>query len=578
MRRFFNKLLPLCLCVAIALSATLGLVGCGRPEGSEEKDEARTQLYIGAYGGGYGTAWLDGIKEGFEEFTKEMSFEDGKTGVQVFYTVDKDKYTPSALEPQIQYDTNEIFFASGDDILDTYIRGNKLLDITDVVTANLTEFGENESIEDKMDQAQISHYKRDGKYYMLPDLETSLGVIYDKDLFVSKQLYFAKGGCSSEFSVYTQANNTDKASGSYSGTPTFTGSGAKSAGPDGKYGTIDDGLPATIAEYKLMLKRMSDVGVDPIVWSEQYESTYTPFFLESLWADYQGKTEGQIVYSGIPAEGINTRLITSFNGNTPVVETVKVMPEDYCTAIANQAGRYYGLELMEYIVKGGYVSDYSFQSLSHIETQERFLASKFRDDRPIAMMIDGTWWETESEASENFKDLVDSYGEDAARENRNFGLFPMPKISENEIGTPSTMTISGSVVFVNGNIAAEKVALAKLFIKYINSDEAMRRVTLDSGVPKALDYEFADGQVEQLSGFARNFWEASRAAEKIYDLVPESLRNNTTNYQMYKNVSGYNSANANSQRYSTFVQEFEYNTSGQNLTAKEFFLGIKYYV
>ena len=84
------KALSIFMCVFMSFVAMVSGVGCGGG-GGEEVDESKSQLYVGIYGGGYGTAYMEDLKVRFEEWAKDKEFEPGRKGVQVFYQEDKDK-------------------------------------------------------------------------------------------------------------------------------------------------------------------------------------------------------------------------------------------------------------------------------------------------------------------------------------------------------------------------------------------------------------------------------------------------------------------------------------------------------
>ncbi len=582
MKKTFKKLLTLTLCLSVALSAMLGLFACKRNTG-EDEDPNRTQLYIAAYSGGAGTEYYDVLKTNFEDYCKDMEFEDGKKGVQVMFDYDE-KYTCANIFGTISSDYNEIYFATGMDQLSRYIAGNKLLDITNVVVnQQLTDFGENKNIESKLSEMQKEHYKRDGKYYSLPGGESSQGIIYDIDLFEQKQLFFKKGGCPSEFCDFTQNNNSNPVSmdkkqelyDEYNNLVCkFTGTGEKSAGADGKYGTDDDGLPATITEFEEMLKQMNRRGVKAMHWSGQYASTYTPFFYQMFHANYHGYEETKLCYTGGGTDGVETKLVTGFNTDgTPKIETKKVSMSNI-TDISKQAGRYYALKLMETLINGGggYVSDYSFEGLTHIDAQDKFLVSRFRNgETPIAMMIEGFWWESEAEANRLFEYSVDEFGEEAARENRRFGVFSMPKATIDQVGEKQTLLISNSSIFANAKVAEFKIPLIELFFKYICSDDALRQYTVETGLPMAMDYELNETDFDKITNFSTQFWNIRKSADKVYSFYSTDIENSTY-YESIKNIEQFSASKmANGTGTYTF---FASSCHFEDVTAREYFEGL----
>ncbi len=565
MKRFHKKTVACALCALLACSTASVFAGCGGDSG-EKIDESRSQIYIGAYDGGYGEMWLESLKVRFEEAYKDVSFQDGRVGVQVRYICDKDMYTPGYLLSTINQDKNEVYFASGNDVMGSYISSNLLMDITDVVTEPLTEFGETRSIEDKMDAQQISHYKRNGKYYMLPDKETAQGVIYDVDLFESKQYYFAKGGCPSEFSAYTQANNENPAEGSFSKYK-YTGTGEKSAGPDGKYGTYDDGCPATYAEFEQLMKLMSNKATKSFIWYDVYQN----FLMTALAIDYHGVDAGGLLYTGGGTEGVEAEIVTGFdNAGEPIVETKKISLSNY-EDVSRMVGYYYGLEMMETLIDGKYYAAETKQGISHVETQQVFLRSSLNGKQPIAMLLDGTWWDSEAEASGAFAECERDFpGKLASRADRKFGLMPMPKYSEDKIGEQTTIYAGSAHVFAKANVAKDKVELIKTFLRFVYTDATMAESTVASGVPIAMDYELSEENTAKMNYFAKQYWNISSTSAKVWGYVAPSIQDTdlSTHYFNFSNFHSFDSDGLRRREYVSLLLE------GDSITAREYFEGM----
>ena len=159
--------------VSLALCLSLGLVlpGCA-PDNGFQINESMTQIYISIYTGGVGIEWLNNAIEGFEEKYANTSFEEGKMGVEVVpAATDKSSTAGNALLAGLSGNTNDVFFTEGIYYYDILAQ-NGAAEITDMVTSDLSEFGEEGTLEDKMDDALIDFYKTaEGKYYALPFYE-----------------------------------------------------------------------------------------------------------------------------------------------------------------------------------------------------------------------------------------------------------------------------------------------------------------------------------------------------------------------------------------------------------------------
>lgn len=242
---------------------------------TEDIDQLRTQLYVRNFEGGFGSDWLRAAKARFEEAFKNKSYEEWKQGVQIIIAPPA-KTDGISLRPNLNNTVNKVFFNESVYYYD-YIRDGLLLDITDAITTPLTEFGETRSIADKMSEEQRGYYlTQNGKYYGISHYAGYNGIVYDMDLFDKYSLYFAD----SEISELI-VNETDE----------------RSAGPDGIFGTSDDGLPATFDEFFVLCDKMLELSIKPITWPGQYYNTYIEKVINALYVDDVGLEQSMLNYT-----------------------------------------------------------------------------------------------------------------------------------------------------------------------------------------------------------------------------------------------------------------------------------------
>ncbi len=288
----------------VATCAAL-FTGCG-PQALNPEDDTKSKLIVNNYAGGFGADWLNNVEKRFEEAYANVSFEAGKVGVDVVINHNKDQ--GETYLSKIDAMEDEVFFP-GNIYYHEWVTSGKMLDITDVITGTNDADG-GKSILDKMTQEEKDFYSVNGAYYAIPHHESQPGVVYDKDLFEAKGLYFAKNGAPSE--DYALDKDTV---GGYSGVTAYTGKGEKSAGPDGLHGTSDDGLPATYEEFFTLCEYMMvpSVGVTPFIWTGKTKGYYTDLLMAALAADYEGAEQLAMQYS---YTGTATNLISiDANGN-----------------------------------------------------------------------------------------------------------------------------------------------------------------------------------------------------------------------------------------------------------------------
>ncbi len=501
--RTFKKIAALVLTIAIAIPVFL--VGCG-PKVLEEGDKDKTVLQVVNYAGGFGKNWINDAAARFEAAYANVSFEEGKMGVDVVVTNNKDQgegyITKVDAQPYEVYFPGNIYYYE-------WINSGKMLDITDVVTESLADkYGvvtESGSILDKMTDAEKEFYSVDGKYYAIPHHESQPGIVYDVDLFVEKRLYFAKNGCPSEEG--------------FTGTYKYTGTGEKSKGPDGQYGTSDDGLPATYAEFFTLceyMKKPQQGNITPFLWTGLTRPYYTNLLLAALAADYEGsELASQYSYTGTM-----THLIDSINADGTVnFKPATDVTEETGYLVYQSAGRYYALTFLETIIDNKYYSnDHCFAGTTNLVAQAEYLKG-IDANTTYAFLVEGNWWENEAYEAGTFDQLVKVNNDNPffAKENRNFAFLPLPKATEDKIGEPTTLTTTEvSLGFIKSSIKEEKKEIAKLFLKFCYTDESLNQFTKITGIPAALQYELDENIYNGLSSYAKSICDIKNSVIKPY--------------------------------------------------------------
>jgi len=468
--------LMLCLVMATGLFGACG--GGGDP--TPPVNENMTQLYINHYNGGFGDAWLEKAIADFQEEYKDFSFEEGKTGIQIWPSAGK--ISGKGLMDQVKYLQDHVFISESIAYHD-YVSSGVMLDITDVLTDNLSDFGENKTIESKLLDEQKAFMNKgtdtQPAYYAIPHYFGTNGIAYDVELFDSYRLFFDQSG-----------NMTKKS----------TDSGL-SLGGDGKAGTPDDGLPATYEEFfKLCNRLKKQLGVIPIIWSGQYQF-YSNYMLSALAAEANGK-EGHMLTQTF--SGVSKRNVKSFTDTGIVTEEKNISAKEDKYLVYNQSGYYYALKFFKEIIDNQYYDDNSFiGGFSHTDTQDQFIMSNRESSMdPIAMIIEGNWWENEADST--FNTMENTYP-NSSRTERQFGFMPIPKPTQEYVGENHTMLECNiSYMFINSNISDSMKLAAKMFLKYINTDAKLREFSVISNTPKSLEYELTADDLAKMSPYGRS--------------------------------------------------------------------------
>jgi hypothetical protein len=489
------------LAITVAVSC-LGLFGCRDRIGpNEEKvDPKRTQLYVANYDGGFGHEWLDKAKARFEEAEKDKSYEEGKLGVQIIPFNSK-----HSLPGQT---TNDVFFYDGLQYYDQIALGNPL-DITDVVTTPLTEYGETKSIADKMTAQQREYYAYSDnnvtdRYYAVPHFEGTIGIYYDLDLFERESLYFAKDTASGSFVI----DGEDESE--------------RSLGADGVAGTFDDGLPVTYDDFFLLCDKMLEHNVTPFSWTGAHQD-YFSWLLMAFHADYEGREQMMLNYSFGGKNGATANNLVTVAGGTVTPQGPQLINNSTGYKLANQAGRYYALNWADRLLSNSnYYYNRSFSvSQTHLDAQQDFLYGSFSNKvETIGMLMEGAWWANEATAV--FDSMVEQYGQKASRAKRRFGLMPFPKAPGASEGL-TLVDMTKSLGYVSSAVPENRKAVAKQFIRFVNTDESLREFSVITDAAKALQYSLTAEDTAKMSYLGKQTVTLRETADVLYQSSPNPL-------------------------------------------------------
>lgn len=497
------------LMMVLAVLLTL-FAGCGTVEdepGVDVKpaDTSKAQLTVATWDGGLGSQWLKDAAEKFEELYKDATnFEEGKTGVEINIVASRSfDGAAMAFTPL----THDVYFVEGVDYV-AMINNKQLADITDVMTEPLTAYGESGTIAEKLDSSLDEFLTcLDGNYYAVPFYETYYSFAYDLDLWDAKSYYFAANG------GWTNAD------------------GDLAAGPDGISGTSDDGMPATYEDFGKLIARIKDTGVLPFVTASNAQD-YVANLLYEYYADYEGYEQMML---GFTFDGTATDLIDVSADGTVTKLGDTAITTDNAYMLTKQTGRYEVLQFAEDILLSG--SDNYKIIDTHTNAQKTFIRGGIANDSPVAMIIEGTWWENEAKSA--FADL-----EDAGYERHNYAVMPMPKANEDEIGQKANwLAMSNSYGFIANN--TDQLELAKEFLMFLHTDENLSAFTGEVNMTRALNYEILPEDEAKLTTYTRSILELKANSDIIYPIstVDEIMNNgilfNSFGWAWNCDISGY---------------------------------------
>lgn len=509
------------LCLLLASIMSVGAFACsngGTNEFGEKVDKSRTQLFVYNFNGGFGSEWLVAAKERYEALHAEDVYEEGKKGIQIY--INPQKMNASALAASTILDNRDEVYFSEYAYYYSLKAAGVLGDITDAVV-NQNAYESNKTIVSKMTEQQVDFYgiEQDGEkhFYGIPHYSGYSGIVYNKDMFDDRNYYFTDDPFfidenNPQLDEYFIYEKTEK----------------RTAGPDGKYDTFDDGLPRTYTEFFILCDKIYKDGNIPLTWTGSNYKDYITYFMQELVADYEGLEQTMLNYA---FDGIAQNLGSFIDGNFVLDDEDTVITTKNGYELSRQAGKYYALEFVKTLVKNAkYHNEYAFNTgYSHTDAQDDFLWSGLDGKtEPSAMLIEGIWWENESKNTA--KTIKTSKGV-----TRDYALMPLPKATESiydeYVNGTKKNTVADyiySICFMKSNIAEWKKPIALDFIQFCNTDESLVEFTQITNTPKALTYMMTDAQMQEMTFFGKSVYTIKATSDVVY---PYSLNEIYVNNQ-----------------------------------------------
>lgn len=466
-------------CLAAVCAAALAVCGLTACKSGGSKNI--TEIEFANYQGCAGDEWLKAAAERFSALKASESYESGKTGVRV--NISNVKAIPYTSLNSEGYD---IYIGENKANIYEMASSGYLLDVSDVVS----------KIESRIDTDAVKRLKgADGKYYGLPHYEWYSGVTYDQDFFNDKNLYLAapevRGRTvNSKFgSIKLVASSTDK----------------KSCGPDGIYGTSDDGLPSSLQEFVMLLSAIkTEGGRSPFIISGA-SIDYAFFLVQGLWASLAGKDQIKTIYS-LDSHGEEiVEVVTGYSNEDlfytgsdikkPITEKIAINEENGYK-IYDMASRYYGLATLQLIYNEGWFEESFLKNASKTNVQAQY---SFVNDKKAGILYDASFWCSESVRNGDFKKY---FALNPEKTERNVSFMPLPVTIDTTVtegnGTRQALLDVGSAqLFVSKRVennAGKKRAITE-FLEFLYSDAELAAFTESTGLKIPVSYEYDDSKL-----------------------------------------------------------------------------------
>lgn len=553
------------LMATLMVGSTLMATGCFGETSEVVIDKTKTQLFIANLDVGIGRSWVDALSKKFEDAFKTYSFEDGKVGVQII--PDHDTRFSGEFAEQCNTDMNYIYFTES---VDYAMHSKYMEDITDVMEqgaiTGVDENGEltreSTPISQKIDPFFYDYLNRgtdaEPSYRAMPYYLGMRVVNYDMDLWSDNQLYLAKKLAPSEIVVQEllkEEPNEAAAIASYNAEIAKLQKGEKSnywrfvnkdgkykvgnqevelglsAGPDGKYGTFDDGLPATYDEFYLLCEKMVGAGITPFIWTGA-SPNYAENLTRSLFQNDAGVDALKTFYS---LEGTVDNLVKLDSNGKVVMKDGKPELESYTFTGGQDDGYnifrmdslYNALQFVNKVIDNRTWTDTAcFDRTSMVQAQAKYLTQGHTGDgKPIAMILEGSWWQQEATPTFTVMEKVDKK---YAKQNRNFSVMSLPnssiertieRIKNDEKMT--FVTANDSFMYINGKLeeGTPELAVTKAFLSFISNDDCILTFMELTNMLRPLtpNYEEVDEErYNDLSAYTKRLVEIQKNANVVY--------------------------------------------------------------
>lgn len=512
-------------CAVLAAAMPFAMMACG-PTGGEvidSVDKTKIQLNVFSYNGGVGSEWLDKVITRFEADYKDATFSNGRTGVQVLPSK-----TKSDAFSNMSTNNNHVIFSEVGNY-SQLVTQKSVFDISDIMDKplnELTKTTDTKTLKSKMYDETIDFYSfSGGKIYALPHYSFFSTFTYNKQLLTDKNLYFAKdydvnGDLDSKF-IHSASED-------------------KSCGPDGIYGTDDDGLPATYTELFDLFNMMKNKNVTPITWAggEMVSGGYVNYLLNNVYLSLAGKDQARLNYT-FDSKDKTITIVEKFEGGKAVTKEEKITADNY-KKLNSELAKYQAIKVVDTILDNALwqSGDCDSTTTTMLSTQQNYIES-YNGGTPIAMIVEGSYWYNEADNAGYIEDTKNRFTDFDAK--NNYQILPLPRVYEGtykdvegkEVGKAVYADQADSLAVINANIAGDKelVELAKTFLAYCYTDESLKEFTETTRVTRSLKY---DVDVNKLDAWGKAVWNYTKAADLLLPYSSNSLYlNNRTQQSMH---------------------------------------------
>ena len=511
-----TRVLATALSACLAISAFSGLAACGSGDSGKNNytynvpGKNKLEIRVENFGMGPGTVWLEETADRFAKEVLDKQYGD-KTGVYIKIEENSTQNTSAMAS-----DGTHIYFDERASDPQHLLRNKLLLNLDSIVKDETRVGGSLES--NIFAAAKGGITDENGSYYALPHYEFYPGIAYNRTTFDSLKAYFA---AEDEEVVYTHTSKYGDAN--------FIDDldAKKSAGPDGKFKTEDDGLPCSLEEFIILcdyIKKESYQKISPITVSGKYYYDYPEYLLMGVWAALAGAEQMRNYYDCTGeievVERVNGELQfydePLFNGisyvKKPKTKMVTMAADGSDGWMGNDmVAKYYAMALLDVIWHEGFFSASAKSEKDHWNTHMDLYLDGKGTTNNSAMLIEGSYWYNESNEKGGFDKYERYVGKD--REDLDVAWMSLPTSvkTEGAVGRDACFLDCGlAYAMVNGNIANNEVLKNACleFLAFCYSEQELRNFTIKTGLARSIKYELSETDKSNMSIYASRLWES----------------------------------------------------------------------
>ena len=533
-----SKFLKKAMCGAMALCMSFGLAACGGGGSGTSggtsgggDTSASTSINVLVF---TGTAtrngaikWIQSAAERFTELKKNEVYESGKKGVNI--SISDNKLIPYE---NLSTDGNDIYLDEARADMYTYSASNELMQLDEIVKYIEDEQGL--TIDADAKKRMLGYESADGQrhYYGLPQYEWSNSLTYDVNYFEDSGLYFAK----------PDATKSVTYEGKY-GTVKFVDpmDMQKSCGPDGAYGTTDDGLPSSLEELAQLCDYIKSKSGSPFIMpGGAAGSVYSFHMVQAIWAALEGAETMKSVTAEFSDKAVE--VVTGFKSNEfffgdknipmPITEKV-VLNNETGYKMYDMASRYYALAFMQLANDNDWFHSETKSDTSADKVQTTFIATNANER--AAMYIDGTYWYHEAKLY-NKGSAFTQWRRTSGGKARKLSYMSLPttlngSVAEGEGKKNTMLNVGSSFMFANNRVSeneGKKKAVVD-FLKFLYSKEELAAFTEFLGMNIPINYDYDEQKLGDY--YYTSFKQIKKEAEVVTTASSNPIH--------YKNLSNF---------------------------------------